>query len=196
MWSEGDVVVLRDVWHGRVWRAVPGTVVRDDERETVVWIPRGTENVYPVDEDGREVRIARPDTTWATRIARTDVLVSFRAGEPWSIWHFFAPDPQMAHWYVNFEEVLGRHGRALDYRDHKLDLLAYPDGTTRLKDEDELEAAAALGLLDAAAIRRDAERVLRERPWPTGWEEFRPDPDWPIPSLPADWAAPPPSRGA
>jgi hypothetical protein len=192
MWSEGDVVALRDVWHGRVWRAVPGTVVRDDERETVVWIPRGTENVYPVDEDGREVRLARPDVTWATRVAKTDMLVTMRADEPWSIWHYFAPDPQMAHWYVNFEEALGRHGRNVDYRDHKLDLLAYPDGSTRLKDEDELEAAAALGLLDAPAIRRDAERVLAERPWPTGWEDFRPDPAWPRPVLPAGWAAMPP----
>ena len=190
MWSEGDVVVLRDVWHGTVWRAVPGTVVRDDDRETVVWVPRGTENVYPVDEDGREVRIARPDVGWATRIAKADILVSMRVGEPWSIWHHFSPGPR--HWYVNFEEALGRHGRYLDYRDHKLDLLAYPDGTTRLKDEDELEAAAALGLLDAAAVRRDAERLLRERPWPTGWEDFRPDPGWPIPTLPDDWALPPP----
>ena len=191
MWTEGDVVVLRDVWHGRVWRAVPGTVVRDDERETVVWIPKGTQDAYPVDQAGREVRFARAGVTWATRAARANVLACFRRGEPWSIWHFFVDDSRFDHWYVNFEEQLGRCGRNLDYRDHKLDLIAFRDGSTQLKDEDELERAGELGLVDPVAIRRDAERALRERPWPTGWEEFTPDPAWERPELPADWATPP-----
>jgi hypothetical protein len=191
MWPEGEVVVLRDVWDGRVWRAVPGIVARDDERETVVWIPKGTENAYPVDGDGREVRLARADVTWPMRVTSVGMLVRLRPGEPWSVWHYWDGEGRLDHWYVNFEEPLGREGRNLDYRDHKLDLIARPDGSTRLKDEDELETAAALGLLDAAAIRRDAERALHEPPWPTGWEDFRPDPAWSPPALPADWATPP-----
>jgi hypothetical protein len=196
MSSEGDVVVLRDVWHGRVWRAVPGIVARDDERETVVWIPKGTENVYPVDGDGREVRLSRSDVTWATRVASAGMLVRLRPGEPWSVWHYWDAEGRLDHWYVNLEEQLGRRGRNLDYRDHKLDLIAYPNGSTRLKDEDELETAAALGLLDAASIRRDAERALTDPPWPTGWEDFRPDPAWSPPALPPDWATDVRAEGA
>jgi Protein of unknown function (DUF402) len=187
VWSEGEVVAVRDVWHGRVWRAVPGVVARDAPEETAVWIPTGTESIYPVDRVGREVRIARPDVEWAARRTPHDALVLVRPGEPWSIWHMWI-DGQLDQWYINFEEPLGRRGRALDSRDHKLDLIAYPDGTTKLKDEHELDEAAALGLLDAAAVRADAERALRERPWPTGWETFRPDPEWSAPQLPADWA--------
>ena len=57
----------------------------------------------------------------------------------------------------------------------------------RWKDEDELERAAAEGLLDAAEVRAEAERVLAARPWPSGWEEWRPDPSWPAPVLPDGW---------
>jgi hypothetical protein len=47
--------------------------------------------------------------------------------------------------------------------------------------------AAAPGLLDAAAVRAEAARVLEEWPFPTGWEDWRPDPYWPIPQLPVGW---------
>ena len=61
----------------------------------------------------------------------------------------------------------------VDTFDHKLDLLVFPSGGYEWKDEDELEAAA-LGLLDAEAVRAEARRVLREWPFPTGWEDWPP----------------------
>jgi hypothetical protein len=80
----------------------------------------------------------------------------------------------------------------LDTRDHTLDLWAYPDGTHRWKDEDELEVAIRLGhhtAEEAAAYRAEGERVLAEWPFPTGWEDFQPDPAWPTPRLPDGWDA-------
>jgi hypothetical protein len=47
--------------------------------------------------------------------------------------------------------------------------------------------AASLGLVDAAAVRAEAERVLEAWPFPSGWEEFEPDPAWPAPRFPAGW---------
>ena len=93
----------------------------------------------------------------------------------------------MRVWYVNFEEPLRRTPIGVDTFDHKLDLLVFPSGGYEWKDEDELEEAAALGLLDAEAVRAEARRVLREWPFPTGWEDWRPDPAWPVPQLPAGW---------
>lgn len=57
------------------------------------------------------------------------------------------------------------------------------------KDEDDFAEAQALGILDpaAAAIRAEGETVIAERPWPTGWEEWRPDPAWTPPPLPDGW---------
>jgi hypothetical protein len=37
------------------------------------------------------------------------------------------------------------------------------------------------------AVRAEGERVLAAWPFPTGWEEFRPDPAWPLPGLPEGW---------
>jgi hypothetical protein len=88
---------------------------------------------------------------------------------------------------VNFERLLGRGPRTIDYVDDKLDLVVLPDRSVRWKDEDELEQAAALGLLDGDEVRAEAERVLAAPPWPTGWEAWRPDPSWPAPALPDGW---------
>ena len=66
-------------------------------------------------------------------------------------------------------------------------------GIPQWKDEDELEASIAAGRTtpaEAAAIRAEGERVMRERPWPTGWEDFEPDPSWPLPRLFDGWDAP------
>ena len=43
---------------------------------------------------------------------------------------------------------------------------------------------------EAARIRAEGERIVAERPWPTGWEDFVPDPAWPPPELPDGWEAP------
>lgn len=55
---------------------------------------------------------------------------------------------------------------------------------------DELDAALVAGLLtqqEARAAREEGERVLAEWPFPTGWEDFHPDPDWEPPRLPVGW---------
>ena len=51
----------------------------------------------------------------------------------------------------------------------KLDLIVTPDNTLRCwKDEDELEHAASLGVLDADEVRAEADRVVAVWPFPTG----------------------------
>ena len=54
----------------------------------------------------------------------------------------------------------------------------------------ELEDAIRLGRFspdEAATIRAEGENVVAAWPFPTGWEEWRPDPAWPIPQLPDGW---------
>ena len=187
MWRSGEVIALRDLWFGEVWRASPGVVVEDGPALTAVCLLPGSEHVVPVDADGREVRLPRRGVGRELRPGKRIVLALYPAAAPWSIWHFYEDDGSFDHWYVNFEQPLGRGPVSVDYADHKLDLIVGRDGALRLKDEDELEEAGRLGLLDAAAVRADAERVLSERPWPTGWETWRPDPSWPSPRLPAGW---------
>ena len=65
-----------------------------------------------------------------------------------------------------------------------------PDGVWSWKDEDELAEAVTLGIwtqAEADEIRAEGERVVAEAPWPTGWEGWRPPPDWGPLGLPRDW---------
>jgi hypothetical protein len=189
LWEPGEAIALRDIWFGRVWRAVAARVVRDEPTQTVCWIPRESESRYPQGDDGRELRIPRPDGyRLAERRPERSALVLLRAGEPFSLWLF--RDDAFRYWYVNLERFLARGARTLDYEDHKLDLIVRPDGTVTRKDEDELEHAGRLGLLDADAVRRDADAVLADPPWPTGWEDWRPPSRWDAAvELPPGWDA-------
>ena len=181
-------VILREIWFDRVWRANACRAVEDGPELVVLHSPPGAPARFPVDEDGQEVRIPRREGwTFAGRIGTVHALRLYRPGARYSVWLFWTPDGEFDYWYINFEQPLGRTDMGFDYRDEKLDLLAWPDGTIRWKDEDELSRAALFGLVDERAVRAEARRIMRDPPWPTGWEEWKPDPEWTIPTLPAGW---------
>ena len=189
MWSRGEIVALRDVWFGVVWRAVAGVVIEDMPGRSVFWIAAGSEAAYPVDLEGHEIRLFRPDFTRGIRRTKVGCVVLCEDGAPWTLWHFQDEATEFDRWYVNFERYLGRSAIAYDSIDHKLDLIARPDGSLEWKDEDELVEAGRKGLVDVAEIRRDADLAVAQSPWPTGWEDFHPDPTWPVPALPLGWEA-------
>jgi Protein of unknown function (DUF402) len=179
-------IALRDIWFGRVWRANACRIIEEHDDLVVVWTPSGSEARLPVGPDGTVLRIPQPEWRLAEDASRREALALIRPGVAHSLWLFFKDDA-LECWYVNFEEPMRRSAPGFDYADWKLDLIVEPDGRHRWKDEDELERAAALGLLDAAAVWAEAERVLADPPWPTGWEDWRPEPGWPPPRLPAGW---------
>jgi hypothetical protein len=183
-------VALREIRYGRVWRVNALRLVDERDGMLALWSPPGITRLVPVDEDGAEIRIPF-DEPWVLgeRTTAMQSLALLEPGARHSLWLHWDDDWTFSHWYVNFERPLGRDGPTLDYVDDKLDLIVTPDGAVRWKDEDELAEAAALGLLDEAAVRAEAERVLAEAPWPTGWEDWRPDPAWPLPRLPDGWDA-------
>jgi hypothetical protein len=179
--------VWRDVHRGRVWRAQACRVVEDSADVLVLWMPRGAPGRLPVGPDGSRLRIPADDWELQEMTCGEDVVCVARPGRAHSVYLFPARSGADFHWYVNFEEPLRRTPLGVDTFDQKLDLIALPDGSYRWKDEDELEQAAALGLLDADAVRAEAARVLEEWPFPTGWEDWRPDPAWRVPQLPDGW---------
>ena len=118
----------------------------------VLHFPRGAPARFPVDAAGREVRIpAATGWTLAERSGRRDALALYRRGARHSLWLFWNDDASFARWYVNFERPLLRTRLGFDVQDEKLDLVVDASGAVRWKDEDELEEAAARGLLDAGA---------------------------------------------
>ena len=89
-------------------------------------------------------------------------------------------------------------GRQILHRDVGAGKVIFaPNGEHRWKDEDQLERAVDVGWIsaaDAQRVRSEGERVIeraarREYPFDGELISWRPDPAWPIPELPADWAA-------
>ena len=175
--------VWRDVHRGRVWRAQACRIVEESPELVVLWIPAGTPAKIP--RGGLRI----PVDDWELEDAGTsrDQVCLARPGRAHSIYLFWRENGELEHWYVNFEQPLRRTPLGFDTFDEKLDLIVRPDGSYRWKDEDELEQAAA------RRAARPGRRALRggprppRWPFPTGWEDWRPDPAWPIPQLPEGW---------
>jgi predicted RNA-binding protein associated with RNAse of E/G family len=94
---------------------------------------------------------------------------------------------------VNLQEPLRRTPIGFDTADQLLDLVRSPRGEWRWKDEHELVDAVARGYIgadEAATIRAEGERVIANDGFPTGWEDFEPDPTWQVPRLPSGWNEP------
>jgi hypothetical protein len=181
--TERTDAVWRDVHRGRVWRAQACRIVEESAELLVLWMPAGSQAKVP--RGG--LRIPGEDWELVDVVPKRHQICVARRGRAHSIYVFWRDGWELEHWYVNFERPLQRTPLGVDTFDEKLDLIVRPDGTYVWKDEDELEQAAAVGLLDPDEVRAEAERVVAEWPFPTGWEDWRPDPDWPVPRLPDGW---------
>ena len=193
--SRGDSVVWRIIWHGRVWWAVPVTVVADRCDLVALYVAPGT----PF--KAGEVLKGDPalPTTWRLidRPWVNHILQLTKPGEAHSIWAVWPPDcDALAYWYVNLQEPLERTEIGFDTRDNMLDIVVEPDlSAWRWKDEVDVANAVEARILsreEAAEIRREGERVVEliERgtpPFDPTWATWRPDPAWPIPALGSGW---------
>lgn len=126
------------------------------------------------------------DWVWQT----THVLRFMRPGDAHTVELYWGLDWKFMCWYVNLQAPLTVNGSHFDTSDWALDIVVEPDGTWHWKDEEDLAEAISLGVFDeqtAAEVRAEGERVIAARPWPTGWEGWRPPGDWePLP-LPDGW---------
>jgi hypothetical protein len=173
----GDHVVLRQLHGGRVWNVNAVTVAQDDDEAIVLWHPGGAPALRGEgDLFGERRLVSKPMPQGLLRLTRP--------GRAHSVLHFRHADGSFRGWYVNLEEPLRRTPDGFEFEDHILDIWIEPGADPRWLDEDELADALARGLMTpaaAAAARAEGERVLAEWPFPTGWEEWRPDPGWGLP---------------
>jgi uncharacterized protein len=189
----GETVVLRYFSRGWPVGALPTRLVA--ENGPVLWLAPGTPVARPgiggrgVREVPLEERYTLPwkplDGSWTGE----GVLIVGRPGRAHSIWLFWEVE-RFAGWHVNLEAPWRPFRLGFDTEDQTLDIWIESDGSWRWKDEHELAVAVEVGFFDpehAAEIRVEGERVLEEWPFPTGWEEWRPDPSWPVPLLPERW---------
>jgi hypothetical protein len=191
-WHPGDSVL----WRGGIERvrwAMPHTFVGEQDNRVLLYCRPGTLGKRPksafIDHPEQLAtgnwQIRDHEWKWNHVLRMTPLERAHSLDLYWSdpTWEFLG-------WYVNLQAPLRRSALGFDTRDHALDITVEPDGTWQWKDEDHLEKAVAIGLFtdeEAEAIRAEGERVLAERPWPTGREDWRPDPAWPLPTLPDGW---------
>ena len=193
MWQRGDTIVMRSLYRGQIRYAFAQTVVEERDGLVASYLRPGTPGVMMGrDKAGRYLKRWAQDIPAVPHVwERTSVLWLTRPGEPYALALFW--DEGHDHflgWYVNLQTPAVRTAVGLDTTDLALDAWIEPDGTWQWKDEDDLAHGVELGIWspgEAAEIRAEGERVLDAWPFPTGWEEFRPDPAWAIPSLPDDW---------
>ena len=201
MWARGDVVVVRYerrlLEPGGFSGALPLYVIEHTDQQLVAYLAEGTEVAAPMLADGRglrdvplEERWAHPRQTVRRPWRRSDVVMIFPIERQYSFW-VFHEDGRHVGWYVNLEAPHVYGDETITTSDGILDLwIPLETGEAVWKDEDEFEMAVKVGRLthaEAAALRAEGQRVIQERPWPTGWEDWRPPVGWEQPKLPPDW---------
>ena len=198
MWPSGSAVALRRLNRGRPSHVWPVTVVEDSRELTALYVAAGTPTRRRSHVGGTPIERSVPyadryllpwelgDGEWYG----SSCLQLQRPGEARSWWRWLDRDG----WYVNLQSPLVRTAVGFDTVDHVLDVVV-EHGSWSWKDEDEFADAKRIGAIgpeEADAIRsagEEAVAAIEARTWPlgVGWEEWRPDPSWPIPQLDPAW---------
>ena len=186
MWSEGDVICVRQTWLGRVWQAHAWYVVADGDDELVLFAPIGAEAWFS--------GIPIPCDEWTLKPSsfKEHLLLFARPGEGYSTSLIWDASWTLREWYVNFERPLRpRSPVGFDYVDLALDLVVLPGRPLGAARRGRAGGGAGERRADARRTRAPRARTPNgsssEWPFPTGWEDWRPDPGWEPPSLPAGW---------
>jgi hypothetical protein len=205
-WQPGQTVVVQEVWRGKLWSARPMTVVEDRGDSVVLWYPKGTKFQVATTPQSR-IRAATRLERFAANLSLCDwAMAEFKCDVSclwlceigvvrhavWVSWH---DDGAFMGWYVNLQEPFQRNRMGLQAMDMMLDITVQLDRQWHWKDEDEFTMLIEQRLIDPAtaqAIRDDAAKVIGDieanrTPFCEPWPEWKPDPSWSVPVLPAGW---------
>jgi hypothetical protein len=206
--APGASIVRRDTALGRVWGAAPLRVVGDTPDALVVACWQGTRLLSPVSyieskrtglPDGR-LQLIRELADGTGELGEriwqdTADLTWVSPGEYFSVHRFFDRTEKPGVWYVNFELPARRTAIGYDTCDLCIDLIVAPDlNSYEWKDQDEYEFGRQVGFITDAVheqIEQAKDRVLtllaeRAGPFAGNWSDWRRDPSWPVPALPAN----------
>ena len=206
-WKPGAQIVQYEMWGRGIGAARPVTVVEDVSTHIALYshpgtriVTRAIENRYSLSMPERielYIRMLDPSLREFRDVMTSEkhVLTLTPPNSWYSVWLFWSPDWQFENWYVNFQSPLRRLRGGVQIHDYALDIVVHPDMSWSWKDVDEFEELIERGFFAAkqvSAIRAEADRMVRRiesgaRPFCDGWENWRPDQDWPVPSLPSDW---------
>jgi protein associated with RNAse G/E len=204
------MVVRRHFQRERLSRVWVGHLAAEDARATWIWVPAGSAHRDLGHADGRHLRQV-PFEEWPSvpkaydqRPWSTDVLMMHPREGDFSVWFFRTPSGELTHWYVNLERPAVRWTdgdlTGLDTIDYDLDVVVRPDLSWSWKDNDEfverLGHPDVYWVDDEQAVRAEGERIIKlaeagEFPFDGTMLDYRPDPNWTIPTtMPIGWDRP------
>lgn len=201
----GSTVTVEERWQGLLWTAVPHRVIDSRPELLTGWVPAGSLSVYATNRglaetagltrDQRKLLALKSLRARASEFAETPGKLSFFRPGRWSRINlgFHPEDGHFLGWYVDFQVPVRPTPTGLVTKDLVLDLWINPDRSWQWKDRDDLDRAIEQGLVDPdhrTRLDHEAERVLGEladgaAPFTDELTRFRPDPQWPLPELPA-----------
>jgi hypothetical protein len=192
-WRPGQTTLVRYVFRGELHCACPVVVVEDTAERLILFTPMGSLTQRgDIDLATGRFETVRPHV-WHT----TDSLKILEPGAGFSIAAMYrGGGGPFICWYIDLLEPWRRAGGGIATWDLTLDIVAAPDLSWRMKDEDHFARIQELGWVtpeEARGIRRNADRVIariesKAPPFNEPWPDWRPDPSWPMPVLPEDWA--------
>lgn len=197
-WETGDQVIFRQIWAGKVWAAIPVTIVEDNKQFISVYVRPGTEFAAPLCSRNEYLRVMASGK-WTFQILSWfgHHLWTHKPNEPYSIWTLWSEiNWEHQGWKINPEEPLQRTSMGFDTRDHVIDAIIQPDlGRWDWKDEDEFAEAIQLGLIssdDAIQIRQATVQVAnnllsRQADQLRTFANWRPPSTWTTPTLAGNW---------
>lgn len=203
MWDPGDIIAWRGIYRERVWHAIPTTVVKDSEDETVLSLTPGAvcmvEETYPKGKNmGRrrwdfiEQNWTLAPFTWHTN----RVLILLQPYKYYGLFYFWNDaSNQFIGCYVNFQLPFRKNERSLDALDLDLDLVIHPDHSFQWKDIDDYKKGIETGIIlpdwavEIEHAKAEILAKLEERTYPFdfSWQNWCPDPDRAAITLPPDW---------
>lgn len=197
-WSLGDHVILRHVHAGKVWAAIPVTVVEDNPQRIALYVCPDTEFAAPLCSRDEHLRILSSGH-WTLQLLSWfgHHLWTTTPGASYSIWTLWSGSNwKHQMWKINPEEPLQRTSIGFDTRDHEIDVVIQSDlSRWDWKDEDEFAEAVQLGLItseDANQIRQKTIQVANEiisqqADQLRAFANWRPPSTWTTPVLAGNW---------
>jgi hypothetical protein len=206
-WNPGDNVALRGMYDGHPWYIQSAIVVKDSPEEIALLVMPGAECAAPYGyihqkhgPDGKWERweeMLNPPWHLETYAWHTNrFLILLRPDEFFAtiyIWQHKTGKFQC--YYINFQLPFQRSHCGFDTFDLELDLVIGPDYQWKWKDIDEYRQGIESGILRAdwvdgiESAQKDVFAKLEQRLYPLDgtWLDWKPDPTWKAPNLPAGW---------
>ncbi|MEU0883586.1 DUF402 domain-containing protein [Lentzea sp. NPDC005914] len=178
LFTPGEVVVRREVLHGKVWSEMPTRVVADEPGLLAVFVEPGTRLTYP--DHHHPHPWDKPERGFWRGHGK---LMLHRPDDAYSVdlfWH--GDDRVFGNYYLNLQAPYRRTDDGFDTLDHALDYTMRADGTWEQRDLDEFEEQVASGKYsaeEAEAIRAEGvkiEKMLASGDiwWDTAWADWHP----------------------